>query len=106
MTRMHNPPHPGELLTEWLSGLKDEGVTIASLSRHIGVTRATLSRIVHGHGAITPEMAIKLEEALGPSREMWLGMQTAYDLWQAAQKHRRHIKPIAHPVIEEALECA
>ena len=64
-------------------------------ARHIGVTRATLSRIVNGHAAITPDISIRLEEALGASREMWSGMQTTYDLWQAAQKPRKRIPRIA-----------
>ena len=42
MTRMHNPPHPGSVLAEWLDGL--DSMTISAFARHIGVTRATLSR--------------------------------------------------------------
>jgi len=93
MTRMHNPPHPGSVLAEWLDGL--DSMTISAFARHIGVTRATLSRIVNGHAAITPDISIRLEEALGASREMWSGMQTTYDLWQAAQKPRKRIPRIA-----------
>lgn len=100
MTRMHKPPHPGAVLTEWLAGLDD--MTITACAGHIEVPRATLSRIVNGHAAITPDIAIRLEEALGASREMWCGMQTVYDLWMAAQKPRKHIKPIARPVMDEA----
>jgi len=90
---MHNPPHPGSVLAEWLDGL--DSMTISAFARHIGVTRATLSRIVNGHAAITPDISIRLEEALGASREMWSGMQTTYDLWQAAQKPRKRIPRIA-----------
>lgn len=92
MKRMHNPPHPGTVLAEWLAGIDD--MTITAFADHIGVTRATLSRIVNGHAAITPDIAIRLEEALGASREMWSGMQTAYDLWHAARKPRKRIRPI------------
>lgn len=100
MTRMQKPPHPGTVLAEWLAGLDD--MTITAFAEHIEVTRATLSRIVNGHTVITPDIAIRLEEALGASREMWCGMQTAYDLWMAAQKPRKHIKLIARPVMDEA----
>ncbi|MDF3836396.1 HigA family addiction module antitoxin [Cupriavidus basilensis] len=100
MTRMHKPPHPGSVLAEWLAGLDD--MTITAFAEHIEVTRATLSRIVNGHAAITPDIAIRLEEALGASREMWCGMQTAYDLWMAARKPRKRIKPVARPIMDEA----
>ena len=78
--RMHNPPHPGELLLEmWLTPL---GLTITQAAGGLGVSRKTLSSIVNGRASITPEMAIRLEEAFGKSAESWLSAQTAYDLWQ------------------------
>lgn len=46
MNRMHNPPHPGTVLAEWLEGVDD--MTITAFAAHIGVTRATLSRILNG----------------------------------------------------------
>ncbi|MEM5427745.1 HigA family addiction module antitoxin [Cupriavidus oxalaticus] len=90
MKRMHNPPHPGTVLADWLEGVED--MTITAFAAHIGVTRATLSRILNGHSSITPDIAIRLEDALGASREMWSGMQMAYDLWLAAQQPRPRIK--------------
>jgi len=45
-------------------------------------------------------LAIRLEEALGASREMWVGMQGAYDLWVASAQPRKAIEPIARPVVE------
>ncbi|RDK07118.1 addiction module antidote protein, HigA family [Cupriavidus lacunae] len=95
MTRMHNPPHPGAVLADWLDGMDD--MTITAFAEHIGVTRATLSRILNGHSSITPDIAIRLEEALGASREMWSGMQMAYDLWVAAQKPRKRIRRLVRP---------
>lgn len=97
MTPMHNPPHPGAVLSDWIEGL--DGVTITAFAAHLGVTRATLSRILNGHASITPDIAIRLEEALGASREMWCGMQMAYDLWIAARKPRKRIEPLARPAI-------
>lgn len=85
MSRMHNPPHPGEVLQAWLA---DVSVTLAA--ERLGVTRASLSRILHGHTGISADMAL-----LGTSPEMWLGMQSAYDLWQAAQQPRPSVKPLA-----------
>lgn len=99
MARMHNPPHPGSVLAEWLDGLDD--MTITRFANYIHVTRATLSRIVNGHSSITPDLAIRLEMALGTSREMWIGIQGAYDLWVAENKQRPTIERIANPIIEE-----
>ncbi|HEX6017946.1 MAG TPA: HigA family addiction module antitoxin [Burkholderiaceae bacterium] len=80
MTRMHNPPHPGELLRElWLEPL---GLTITEAATRLKVTRKTLSEIVNARAAVSPEMALRLELAFGKSAQSWLGHQAAYDLWQ------------------------
>jgi addiction module HigA family antidote len=83
---MHNPPHPGEILNElWL---QPERITISRAAAALGVSRKHLSAIINGRASISPEMALRLEIALGGSAESWLGHQMAYDLWQAEQ--RRH----------------
>ena len=89
MARMFNPPHPGEVLQDWLA---DVSVTAAATT--LGVTRAHLSRILHGHSGITADMALRLAAALGTSPELWLGMQNGYDLWQAEQKPRPAIEKL------------
>jgi len=77
---MHNPAHPGKVLRElWLEPL---GLTLTEAAVRLGVTRKTMSKIVNGHGAITPEMALRLEMVFGTSAQAWMNMQTAYDLWQ------------------------
>lgn len=90
MSRMYNPPHPGELLQEWLSE-----VTVTQAASRLGVTRAYLSRILHGQASISADMALRLSALLGTSAELWLGMQSAYDLWQAEQKPRHVVEPLA-----------
>lgn len=76
---MRNPAHPGEVLKElWLEPL---GLTLTSAALRLGVTRKTISKIINGHGAITPEMALRLEIVFGTSAP-WMNMQTAYDLSQ------------------------
>jgi addiction module HigA family antidote len=83
--RMSNPPHPGEVLRElWL---KPEHITVSRAAQALGISRKHLSGIVNGRANITPELALRLEMALGVSAESWLGHQMAYDLWQAEQ-HR------------------
>lgn len=90
MSAMFNPPHPGELLDDYLGD-----VSLAEAARRLGVTRAMLSRIRHGHAAVTADMAVRLGELLGTSAELWLGMQSAYDLWIERQKSRPQIHAIA-----------
>jgi addiction module HigA family antidote len=82
--KMHNPPHPGEIIKGlWLEPM---GVSITKAAKAMGISRKTLSKIVNKQGRVTPEMAIRLSLALGSSPESWLGHQTAYDLWQAEQR--------------------
>ena len=77
---MHKPAHPGEVLKElWLEPL---GLTLTQAAVRLGVTRKTVSKIINGHGAITPEMALRLEIVFGTSAQAWMNMQTAYDLSQ------------------------
>lgn len=79
---MHNPPHPGEVLREYLP----EGMRVTEVAQRLGVPRPTLSKLLNGHAGISAEMALRLEKALGTSASMWLGMQAAYDLWQTRQR--------------------
>lgn len=76
---MHNPAHPGEALNElWL---KPMGITVTEAARLLGVARKTVSKIINKRGALTPEMALRLEIVFGTSAQAWLNMQAAYDLW-------------------------
>jgi len=93
MTRMHNPPHPGEVLREYLGDL-----TITDLAARLGVGRVTLQRIVNGAAGISPDMAYRLGAAFGTSPEMWAGMQLQYDLYQAGKVKRPKIERIATAV--------
>ena len=76
---MKNPPHPG-------LGLKDDidalGLSVAQAAKGLGVTRQQLYRVINGESAITPEMAVRLEKAIGSTADMWLRMQMNYDLAQ------------------------
>ncbi len=101
MTRIHNPPHPGETLREdVLPGL---GLTVTEAAAQLGVTRAALSRVLNCRAAISPEMALRLEGWLGVENggraDLWIARQAGYDLWQArkagAPKVRRALRPTA-----------
>ncbi|MDF0664510.1 MAG: HigA family addiction module antitoxin [Nitrospira sp.] len=87
MSRMHNPPHPGETLREDI--LPALGLNMTQAAAQLGVTRAALSRVLNGRAAISPEMALRLEGWLGMKHggraDVWVAKQAAYDLWQARQ---------------------
>jgi addiction module HigA family antidote len=87
MSRMHNPAHPGEVLKDgW-----PDNMTVTNAARQLGITRATLSRILNGHAGITADMALRLQAWMGIKAEMWLRLQAAYDLWEAERKPRPRI---------------
>lgn len=82
-TTMHNPPHPGEFISE--AYLEPLGISARELSRSLGVTPSTLQRLLRGHHRVSAEMALRLSRVLGRSPESWLALQQAYDLWHARQ---------------------
>ena len=91
--RMHNPPHPGEVLRELC--LEPLGISVTDAAEALGVSRKTLSSILNGRSGISPEMAIRLAKAFNTSPESWLNQQVQYDLWKAEQKSRKlHVKKL------------
>jgi antitoxin HigA-1 len=93
MSRVHNPPHPGAILSDTVLR-PDGGLSVTEFAKRLKVSRVALSRVVHGHAAISAELAIRLAAALGGSAESWLNMQVSYDLWHAAKKKRPKIQKI------------
>jgi addiction module HigA family antidote len=75
--QMKNPPHPGELIGDSLGEL---GVSISEAARVLGITRQQLHKVITGRSTITPEMALRLEKALGSTADTWLRMQMNYEL--------------------------
>jgi addiction module HigA family antidote len=90
MPKMHNPASPGELLREFLGKR-----TATQLAEHIGVTRATISRILNGRTSVSMDLSIRLGEALALSPDFFSKAQLQYDLWVESQKQRHKIKPMA-----------
>ena len=82
--KMHNPPHPGEVIRELC--LEPLGISVTRAAAALGVSRKTLSAIVNGQAGISAEMAIRLSKAFNTSAESWLSQQVQYDLWVAEQK--------------------
>ena len=77
--KMHNPPHPGEVLRELC--LEPLELSVTRAADALGVSRKTLSAILNGRAGISPEMALRLSKAFGTTPESWLNQQMHYDLW-------------------------
>ena len=84
---MKNPPHPGHSIRE--NCLDPLGLSVTEAARVLGVARHTLSRVLNGHAAVSPEMAIRLEKVGWSNAEFWLRRQTSYDLAQARKSEDR-----------------
>jgi len=89
---MYNPPHPGEILKEEV--VCSAGITVAEAARQLRVSRVTLSRILNGKSSITAAMALRLSIWLRTSPDVWMNLQTQYDLWRAKQEMNYDITPI------------
>jgi len=91
--RMHNPPHPGEVLR--VLCLDPLGVTVTQAATALGVSRKTLSAILNGRAGISPEMAIRLSVAFNTTAESWLNQQVQYDLWHADRNRKKlHVRKL------------
>ncbi len=85
--KMHNPPHPGQVLRELC--LEPLGVSITDAAKALGVSRKTLSSILNGRAGISPEMAVRLSIAFDTTAESWLNQQVQYDLWRAERRRKK-----------------
>ena len=85
---MIDPPHPGCSIRE--NCLEPLGLNVTEAAQVLGVARHTLSRVLNGHAAISPEMAIRLEKAGWSNAEFWLRRQTSYNL-ALARRHEDRI---------------
>lgn len=86
--------HPGPWLKRQI--VEPHGINVKTLAKHLDVSRQNLSNVLHGHTALSAEMAIRFEKAFGLKAETLLQMQTSYDLAQA-RAHERDIKVVPLP---------
>lgn len=84
---MHNPPHPGEVLTKLC--LEPLGLSVTEAAKALGVSRKTLSSILNERARISPEMAVRLSIAFDTTAESWLNQQAQYDLWRAERRRSK-----------------
>ena len=81
---MQNPPHPGGIVRRQC--LEPLSLSVTKAAAGLGVTRQALSDLVNEKASVSVEMAIRLSKAFGSTPETWLGLQMAYDLWQARER--------------------
>jgi addiction module HigA family antidote len=86
------PPHPGDLLREDI--LPALNMSIKDLATHLGVTRQSLSPLVHGRRAVSVEMAQRLGKAFGNGARFWLALQMQYEIWHAEQDRPVDVAPL------------
>ena len=92
--KMHNPPHPGEIIRELC--LIPLGITVTEAAKALGVSRKSLSELLNGRSGVSPEMAIRLSKAFDTTAESWLTQQMEFDLWKARKKLKNvKIEPLA-----------
>lgn len=90
--RMYNPPHPGEVIREYLGEM-----TVSAAAEHLGVGRVNFSRVLNGKAAVSPEMAVRLAAAFGTSSpEVWLRLQAKYDIWQVQTRSKIRVGLLAN----------
>lgn len=93
---MKNPAHPGEMIGD---SLAEAGVSTVAAAKGLGVTRQQLHNLIAGRSGVTPEMAVRLEKALGSTADRWLRMQANYDLAQIIGRAKRiQVKRLAPDV--------
>jgi len=85
--KMHDPPHPGEVLRQLC--LEPLGLTVTEAAKALGVSRKTLSAVLNGRAGISPEMAVRLSIAFNTTAESWLQQQVQYDLRQAERQRKK-----------------
>jgi addiction module HigA family antidote len=89
---MKTPVHPGEILREDV--LNELDLSVSEAASRLGISRVALSRVLHGHARISPNLAIRLEEAGVGTARAWLAMQTAHDLAAERATGSHHVRPL------------
>ena len=80
---MKNPSHPGNLIK---ADIDELGLSVVEVAKALGVSRQQLHSVIAGRAGVTPEMAVRLEKALGSTADTWLRMQMNYDLAQVRKR--------------------
>ncbi len=89
---MKNPVHPGDILREDV--LAELGITVSDAAARLGVSRVTLSRVLHGHAGVSPNLAVRLERAGIGTARAWMAMQSNYDLARELERDSHQVRPL------------
>ncbi len=90
---MKNPPHPGLMLRNDV--LEPLGLGVTQAAQKLGMSRVALSRVVNWRAGISPELAIRLEQAGVSTARFWISLQANYDLAQALTKKLPRVERLA-----------
>ncbi len=85
--RMLNPPHPGDFIRTEI--IEPVGLTVTAAAEVLGVTRPAFSSLLNGRSSLSPEMALRIEKAFGPTMDTLLRMQTSYDIARTRKRENR-----------------
>ncbi|GBU15180.1 transcriptional regulator [Polaromonas sp.] len=94
---MTNHPHPGELLREDV--LLALGIEVTDAANRLGMSRTALSRVIHGHNGISPDLAVRLERAGVSTARFWMTLQANYELSKAEQRQQPTVRPLQTVVL-------
>ena len=94
------PTHPGAMLREEF--LEPLGISQTALAEWIGASYPRINELIHGKRGMTPDTALRLEQAFGMDAQFWLNLQLAWDLYQARHSPGKEIARIKrHPAVAE-----
>ena len=82
------PLHPGAIVQQYMG----DSLTVSGLAAHLGMTRTQISRIINARAGISAAMALKLAEAFETSPQLWINLQSSYDLARARKERARQPK--------------
>lgn len=90
---IHEPLHPGLIVKETL--IEGAQLSVTEAAERLGIARITLSRLLNGHAGISPEMALRLSKLLDTSIELWINLQSQYDIWQVLKRQNKfHVRKL------------
>ena len=88
------PVHPGVIFGEEIMPGLRERLTVTEIARLLGVSRATLHRLMAGDIAMSPEMAVRIGKLVGNGAGLWLRLQAKYDEWETTRRLAKELKGI------------
>jgi antitoxin HigA-1 len=96
-TKRLRPVHPGDILRrDFMEPLK---LTAYRVAKDLSVSAPTVNEIVRRRKSVSAEMALRLARYFGTSAQLWLNLQTQYDLEVASQKVGKKIEKTIQPAV-------